>query len=97
MACLNKGMPFMSHISMSCLGFVIQFLFTLSDLEDSELESMALHETQDAKVFQKFKKRIANDPQQVSYKSKCYPWLMSVIWFNGYVIVYVFFEGFAVL
>ncbi len=29
---------------------------------------MAFHETQDSKVFQKFKKRIANEPQQVSYK-----------------------------
>jgi len=53
---------------------------------------MAFHETQDDKVFQKFKKRIANDPQQVGdKKSKSYPWLMSVIWFNGYVIVYIFF------
>ncbi len=40
----------------------------LSGLEESELESMALHETQDSKVFQKFKKCIANEPQQVSYK-----------------------------
>lgn len=36
-----------------------------SGLEDSELESMALHETLDSKVFQKFKQRIANEPQQV--------------------------------
>lgn len=42
--------------SMACLN---------NGLEDSELESMALHETQDSKVFQKFKKRIANEPQQV--------------------------------
>lgn len=53
-------------ISTFCQGIVIQCVFTLSGLEDSELESMALHETQDSKVFQKFKKRIANEPQQVS-------------------------------
>ncbi|TRY88019.1 hypothetical protein DNTS_028271 [Danionella cerebrum] len=34
-------------------------------LEESELESVALHETVDSKVFQKFKKRIAIEPQQV--------------------------------
>ncbi|XP_073729336.1 programmed cell death protein 2 [Misgurnus anguillicaudatus] len=34
-------------------------------LEDGELESMALHETQDSKVFQRFKDCIANEPEQV--------------------------------
>lgn len=38
-----------------------------TDLEDNELESMALHETQDSKVFQRFKDRVANEPEQVSY------------------------------
>ncbi|KAI5107926.1 programmed cell death protein 2 [Silurus meridionalis] len=36
-----------------------------SDLEESELESMALHESQDSKVFQKFKVHIAAAPHQV--------------------------------
>ncbi|KAI7805386.1 programmed cell death protein 2 [Triplophysa rosa] len=36
-----------------------------NDLENSELESMALHETQDSKVFLRFKERIANEPEQV--------------------------------
>ncbi|XP_053357991.1 programmed cell death protein 2 isoform X1 [Clarias gariepinus] len=36
-----------------------------SDLEESELESMALHESQDSKIFQKFKERIATEPHQV--------------------------------
>lgn len=37
-----------------------------TDLEESELESMALHESQDIKMFQKFKERIAAEPHQVS-------------------------------
>lgn len=41
-------------------------MFIFTDFEDSELESMALHETQDSKVFQRFKERIANEPEQVS-------------------------------
>lgn len=36
-----------------------------SELEETELESMALHETQESKVFQKFKKCIATEPEQV--------------------------------
>ncbi|XP_017552072.2 programmed cell death protein 2 [Pygocentrus nattereri] len=36
-----------------------------SELEEKELESMAHHESQDSKVFQKFKKRIAPEPEQV--------------------------------
>ncbi|KAI4874635.1 hypothetical protein NFI96_031132 [Prochilodus magdalenae] len=38
---------------------------TSSELDENELESMAHHESQDSKVFQKFKKRIASDPEQV--------------------------------
>ncbi|XP_030628367.1 programmed cell death protein 2 [Chanos chanos] len=34
-------------------------------LEESELEGMALHESKDSKMFQKFKERIAADPHQV--------------------------------
>lgn len=47
-------------------NLVIECLFTFTDLENSELESMALHETQDSKVFQRFKEYIANEPEQVS-------------------------------
>ncbi|KAF4090517.1 hypothetical protein AMELA_G00052250 [Ameiurus melas] len=36
-----------------------------SDLEESELESMAFHESQDSKMFQKFKECIAAEPHQV--------------------------------
>ncbi|KAL6487037.1 hypothetical protein MHYP_G00036630 [Metynnis hypsauchen] len=36
-----------------------------SELDEKELESMAHHESQDSKVFQKFKKRIAPEPEQV--------------------------------
>ncbi|KAG7333943.1 hypothetical protein KOW79_002350 [Hemibagrus wyckioides] len=36
-----------------------------SDLEESELESMALHESKDSEAFQKFKERIAAEPHQV--------------------------------
>ena len=32
---------------------------------ESELEDMAMHETQDTKVFQKFKQRIQTEPHQV--------------------------------
>ena len=39
-----------------------------TELDENELESMAHHESQDSKVFQKFKKRIASDPEQVSHK-----------------------------
>ncbi|XP_053720590.1 programmed cell death protein 2 isoform X2 [Synchiropus splendidus] len=34
-------------------------------LAESELEEMALHETEDSKVFQRFKRRIATEPHQV--------------------------------
>uniref|UniRef100_A0A8C5H2H7 MYND-type domain-containing protein n=1 Tax=Gouania willdenowi TaxID=441366 RepID=A0A8C5H2H7_GOUWI len=34
-------------------------------LAESELEEMAMHETEDTKVFQSFKKKIAAEPQQV--------------------------------
>ncbi|XP_066535695.1 programmed cell death protein 2 [Hoplias malabaricus] len=36
-----------------------------SALEETELETMALHETQDSRVFQKFKKCISSEPEQV--------------------------------
>ncbi|XP_062850915.1 programmed cell death protein 2 [Trichomycterus rosablanca] len=38
---------------------------TPSDLEENELEAMALHESPDTKVFQKFKECIAIEPHQV--------------------------------
>ncbi|KAL0983808.1 hypothetical protein UPYG_G00133040 [Umbra pygmaea] len=39
---------------------------TLADgLAETELEDMAMHETQDSKVFQKFKQRISPEPHQV--------------------------------
>ncbi|XP_046885051.1 programmed cell death protein 2 [Hypomesus transpacificus] len=38
---------------------------TLADSLESELEDMAMHETQDTKVFQKFKQRIQTEPHQV--------------------------------
>ncbi|KAJ7984894.1 hypothetical protein DPEC_G00359500 [Dallia pectoralis] len=34
-------------------------------LAETELEDMAMHETEDSKVFQKFKQRIASEPHQV--------------------------------
>ncbi|XP_006780011.1 programmed cell death protein 2 isoform X1 [Neolamprologus brichardi] len=34
-------------------------------LAESDLEEMAMHETEDSKVFQRFKKKIAPEPQQV--------------------------------
>ncbi|KAM4602481.1 programmed cell death protein 2 [Polymixia lowei] len=34
-------------------------------LEETDLEEMAMHETEDSKVFQRFKKRIAPEPHQV--------------------------------
>ncbi|XP_033847630.1 programmed cell death protein 2 [Periophthalmus magnuspinnatus] len=39
---------------------------TLADsLAETELEEMAMHETEEIKVFQRFKKRIASEPHQV--------------------------------
>ncbi|XP_017274163.1 programmed cell death protein 2 [Kryptolebias marmoratus] len=39
---------------------------TLADtLAEADLEEMAMHETEDNKVFQRFKKRIASEPHQV--------------------------------
>uniref|UniRef100_A0AAY4BVC5 Programmed cell death protein 2 C-terminal domain-containing protein n=1 Tax=Denticeps clupeoides TaxID=299321 RepID=A0AAY4BVC5_9TELE len=38
---------------------------TSSYLDKNELEDMALHETEDTKVFQKFKERTAMEPHQV--------------------------------
>ncbi|KAM9558852.1 programmed cell death protein 2 [Salvelinus alpinus] len=37
----------------------------VDDLAEAELENMAMHETEDGKVFQKFKRRIASEPHQV--------------------------------
>lgn len=69
MASLNDGILCISkHAVYTNLvkNSLSQYLFTLTGLEDSELESMALHETQDSKVFQSFKEHIANEPEQVS-------------------------------
>ncbi|NP_001134666.1 programmed cell death protein 2 [Salmo salar] len=38
---------------------------SVDDLAETELEDMAMHETEDGKVFQKFKRRIASEPHQV--------------------------------
>ncbi|XP_052007374.1 programmed cell death protein 2-like [Xyrauchen texanus] len=55
-----KEKPHESHcldrVDVACLN---------NGLEESELESMAFHETQESKVFQKFKERIYHEPQQV--------------------------------
>lgn len=34
-------------------------------MEEKELQDMAMHETEDSKVFQKFKERTAPEPEQV--------------------------------
>lgn len=49
-------------------------MISLTDLEESELESMALHESQDSKIFQKFKERTAADPHQVSGNKEYWVW-----------------------
>ncbi|XP_015241960.1 PREDICTED: programmed cell death protein 2 [Cyprinodon variegatus] len=48
-------------------------------LEEADLEEMALHETEDSKVFQQFKKRIASEPHQVIRYSRggCPLWVSS--------------------
>lgn len=43
---------------MMCLYFILA-------LAETDLEEMAMHETEDNKVFQRFKKKIAPEPQQV--------------------------------
>lgn len=45
---------------------LVAVMISSTDLEESELESMALHESQDSKMFQKFKECIAAEPHQVS-------------------------------
>lgn len=49
------------------------YLFFLAALVETDLEEMAMHETEDNKVFQRFKKKIAPEPHQViiinAYKS----------------------------
>ncbi|CAB1338392.1 unnamed protein product, partial [Coregonus sp. 'balchen'] len=44
--------------SMECTSLV-------DDLAETELEDMAMHETEDGKVFQKFKQRIMSEPHQL--------------------------------
>lgn len=47
--------------------FLIHFLnFCFPALAETDLEDMAMHETEDNKVFQRFKKRIAPEPHQVT-------------------------------
>lgn len=45
-----------------------------SALAEADLEEMAMHETEDNKVFQRFKKRIASEPHQVkkNFTAQCY-------------------------
>lgn len=38
---------------------------TSNSLDENLLEAMAKHETQDDKIFQKFKERISLEPEQV--------------------------------
>lgn len=44
------------------------FFFSPAALEETDLEEMAMHETEDNKVFQWFKKKIAPEPHQVIKK-----------------------------
>ncbi|XP_037553419.1 programmed cell death protein 2 [Nematolebias whitei] len=48
-------------------------------LAEADLEEMAMHETEDNKVFQRFKKRIASEPHQVIRYSRggCSLWVSS--------------------
>lgn len=48
------------------MRYMVVVVISSTDLEESELESMALHESQDSKMFQKFKECIAAEPHQVS-------------------------------
>lgn len=54
---LEVGKNFFIYINKNC--------FFPTELEEKELESMALHETQDSQTFQKFKKQIATELEQV--------------------------------
>lgn len=47
-----------------CFLFVF-YPFPKPGLAETDLEEMALHETEDNKVFQRFKKKIAPEPHQV--------------------------------
>lgn len=40
-----------------------------SGLAETDLEEMAMHETEDNKVFQRFKRKIAPEPHQVRIKT----------------------------
>lgn len=40
-------------------------IFSNPGLAETDLEEMAMHETEDNKVFQRFKKKIAPEPHQV--------------------------------
>lgn len=46
--------------------------FLYSALAETDLEDMAMHETEDSKVFQRFKKKIAPEPHQVKQKIGTY-------------------------
>lgn len=48
------------------MEFLVAVVISSTDLEESELESMALHESKDSEMFQKFKECIALEPHQVS-------------------------------
>lgn len=39
-------------------------------LTETDLEEMAMHETEDNRVFQRFKKKIAPEPHQVKKKQQ---------------------------
>ncbi len=56
-------------LSLSSYSLSLSSLCVLySALAESDLEEMALHETEDYKVFQRFKKKIAPEPHQVGKK-----------------------------
>lgn len=51
---------------LACLK--LDFFFSPAALAETDLEEMAMHETEDNKVFQWFKKKIAPEPHQVIKK-----------------------------
>lgn len=60
---------------------------SLSALAESDLEEMAMHETEDSKVFQRFKRKIATEPHQVENgRAKK---IQTVVFFCPYLTVFV--------
>lgn len=59
----------MFHVLTVFLKLVF-FLNLTPGLAETDLEEMAMHETEDNKVFQRFKRKIAPEPHQVIYIKK---------------------------